>query len=131
MEVDVIKGKGKDGGAKGKGKDKGAKGKGGKYVSKVAPATAQCYWCGKYGHYEKECRHKLNGKAKTYVKGAGKTKGKGEKGVNKIEKPATATVECLEPPAEHLESLEAAAEATTALEAQTVAAATAGLPDRL
>ncbi len=48
-----------------------------------------------YGQYEKECRFKLNSKARSFTKGAGKTKGKGEKGVRAVER-LPPTVECLE-----------------------------------
>ncbi len=93
----MVKGQGKDGGAKRKGKDKGAKGKGGKDVSKTAPATAQCLV-----RQVRPLREGVPSQAKRQGEdireGAGKAKGKGEKGVSAVEKekPPAATVECLE-----------------------------------
>ncbi len=95
----MIKGKGKDyngfkGGKDSKGSQKG-KGK----DSKGTPA-AQCYWCGKHGHMEKERRFKLAGKARAFQKGGtGSGKGKGGKNnenVNAVNAESVKRVERLE-----------------------------------
>ena len=59
-----VKGKtkGKDG-PKGKGKSKSDKGKGGKSGKgpmRTATASDQCLYCGKYGHFKRDCRKFLN-----------------------------------------------------------------------
>ena len=88
----MIKGKGKYDKGGYKGKDSWSKGNDSKGAQKgndswgkgtkgSASPNVQCYWCGKYGHLEKECRNKLAGKAKTYQKDyKGSSKGKGSKG---------------------------------------------------
>ena len=96
MEVDDV-GKGKKG--------KAGKGKGNSGATQ-APVTGTWHWCGKPGHYERDCRNKAAGKPRTASttepngKGKNNTKGEGNKSksVHSVESgtgssgaPATAT----------------------------------------